>query len=152
MTVKILPGQESKKDSKKVKDENPDKPNIREYCNVEKVKDGVEFVVEKAKLTNSGWLIIETEDWVGFIHGKSPVAKNLMEIIAPGTHNKEGAAIVAVRSKRNKYGFVLGVDSDIKRWYFHDTEANVLELTEEEPDSFLPTTGLLSLEDILGTL
>ena len=151
MPTKILPGQEPKKDPKKSKEENPDKPNVREYCNENKTKDGEEFTIEKCKLTQSGWLIVETEEWVGFIHAKSAVAKNLMETIAPGTHNKKGFAIVAVRSKRNKYGFVLGVNNEIERWYFHDTEANTLELTEEEPDSFLPPSGMLSLDDIFGT-
>ena len=151
MAVKKLPGQEPKESSRKEKKQVDDKPNIREYIKANKTKDGETFVVEKCKLTDSGWLIVETVDWVGFIIGKAEVVVNLMETLAPQLHNKQGNQLVAVIAKKTKFGLVLGIDDELKCWYHLDTEASLLTLSEEEPESFLVPTGMLKLEDFLGT-
>lgn len=151
MAVKKLPGQEPKPSSKKVTDESVDKPNIREYFKSNSVKDGTPFPVEKCKLTLSGWLIVETDEWVGFIHGKAPVSKVLMTEIAPALHGQQGNQLIALVAKKSKFGFVLATDDEVKRWYDFNPESNLLEITEEQQESFLVPTGTLKLEDFLGT-
>lgn len=151
MAVKKLPGQESEPSKKKKSNEGEDKLNIREYIKLESPKDGTEFEVEKCKLTSSGWLIIETTDWVGFIHGKAAVAKTLMEEIAPALHGTEANQLLAIISKKSKFGFVLATEDTVKRWYHHIADANLLEIYEVQPEHFLLPTGALSLADFIGT-
>lgn len=151
MAVKKLPGQEVKEKSKETKAENLDKPNIREYLKANTIKDGTAFEVQKAKLTMSGWLIIETTDWVGFIHGKAAVAISLMTEIAPALHGKQGNQLIALTAKKTKFGFVLATDDEVKRWYDFNAESNLLEITEEQQESFLVPTGVLKLEDFIST-
>lgn len=151
MAVKKLPGQETKPETKKERSYQEDKPNIREYIKANSPKDGTEFAVEKCKLTDSGWLIIETTDWVGFIHGKATVAKTLMEEIAPAIHGTEANQLLAIISKKTKFGFVLATEDEVKRWYHHTPDSNLLEIYEVQPEHFLVPTGALSLEDFIGT-
>lgn len=151
MAIKKLPGQEPKPETKKNKSEVEDKLNIREYFKTMNPKDGTSFAVEKCKLTESGWLIVETTDWVGFIHGKAVVAKALMNDIAPALHNQQGNQLIALVAKKSKFGFVLATNDEIKRWYNFDIEKSLLEITEEQDESFLLPTGVLKLEDFLGT-
>lgn len=150
MAIKKLPGQEPKPASKKESDEPKDKPNIREYFKAHSVKDGTPFPVEKCKLTTSGWLIVETDEWVGFIHGKAPVAKVLMGEIAPALHGQQGNQLIALVAKKSKFGFALATDDEVKRWYDFNTESNLLEITEEQQESFLVPTGTLKLEDFIA--
>lgn len=151
MAIKKIPGQEPKAATKKSADDSPDKPNIREYFKNNTVKDGTPFAVEKCKLTVSGWLIVETEDWVGFIHGKAPVSKILMSEIAPALHGQQGNQLIALVAKKSKFGFVLATDDEVKRWYDFNPESNLLEVTEEQQESFLVPSGTLKLEDFIGT-
>lgn len=151
MTIKSLPGQESDKNKKGSKNTGEDKPLIREYLKRTDTTDGVAFPVQKAKLTMNGWLLIETNEWVGFINGKAAVSIALIDEIAPNLHNKEANCLVAVVSKKNKFGFVLGLDDEQKRWYHWDSEAVCLTISEEQDQSFLLPNGILTLEDFLGT-
>lgn len=151
MAVKKLPGQEPKPEAKKAKAEVEDKANIREFIKTHQVKDGTPFAVEKAKLTMSGWLIIETTHWVGFIHGKAAVAVALMTEIAPALHGQQGNQLIALVAKKSKFGFVLATDDEVKRWYDFNPESNLLEISEEQSESFPLPTGVLSLEDFIGT-
>lgn len=151
MAVKVLPGQEAKESKKASKKDAEDKLNIREYIKALGAKAGEAFVVKKAKLTQSGWLLVETTDWVGFIHGKAEVATNLMENIAPKLHNQQGNALMAVINPKNKYAFVLGTEDKLKLWYYFDSETQTLEAFEEQQSDFLLPTGILKLEDFLGT-
>lgn len=151
MAVKKLPGQDPKPKAEKVKAEVEDKPNIREFVKSHNVKDGIPFAVEKAKLTMSGWLIVETTHWVGFIHGKAAVAMALMTEIAPALHGQQGNQLIALVAKKSKFGFVLATDDEVKRWYDFNPENNLLEITEEQTESFLLPTGVLSLEDFIDT-
>lgn len=150
MTVKKLPGQESKPDTKRNKSEVEDKLNIREFIKGNNTKDGTPFAVEKCKLTLSGWLIVETTHWVGFIHGKAAVAVALMQEIAPALHNQQGNQLIALTAKKSKFGFVLATDDEVKRWYHFNAESNLLEISEEQDESFLLPTGVLSLEDFIS--
>lgn len=149
MAIKKLAGQEPKTEAKKAKVEEPDKLNIREYIKAHTVKDGTPFAVEKCKLTVSGWLIVETTDWVGFIHGKATVAVNLMTEIAPALHGQQGNQLIALVAKKSKFGFVLATDDEVKRWYDFNPESNLLEVSEEKSESFLLPTGVLSLGDFI---
>jgi hypothetical protein len=149
MTIKKLPGQETKPETKKVKAEEEDKPNVREFIQAKSIKDGVSFAVKKCKLTMRGWLIIETTDWVGFIHGKSAVAIALMTEIAPALHGQQGNQLIALVAKKSKFGFVLATDDEVKRWYDFNAETNLLEITEEQSEGFLIPTGVLSLGDFI---
>lgn len=151
MAVKKLPGQEPKAETKKAKGEAEDKLNIREFIKADNTKDGTPFAVEKCKLTLSGWLIVETTDWIGFIHGKAAVAVALMTEIAPALHNQQGNQLIALTAKKSKFGFVLATDDEVKRWYNFNAESNLLEISEEQDDSFLLPTGVLSLEDFIST-
>lgn len=151
MAVKKLPGQESKPETKKAKGEVEDKLNIREFIKADNTKDGTPFAVEKCKLTLSGWLIVETTEWVGFIHGKAAVAVALMTEIAPALHNQQGNQLIALTAKKSKFGFVLATDDEVKRWYNFNAESNLLEISEEQDESFLLPTGVLSLEDFINT-
>lgn len=149
MAIKKLPGQDPKPESKKVTDQSEDKPNIREYLKLHKDKDGTSYPVEKVKLTVSGWLIVETNAWVGFIHGKAAVAVALMSEIAPALHGIQGNQLVALIAKKNKFAFVLATDDEQKRWYSFDAEAQLLEASEEQDEGFLLPKGVLSLEDFI---
>lgn len=150
MAVKKLSGQDEQPKAKKTKSENEDKLNVREYIKLHNCADGTISGVLKCKLTMSGWLIVETEDWVGFIHGKAAVSISLMEEIAPALHGKEGNQLIALISKKSKFGFILATEDTVKRWYNFNQEANLLEITEEKDESFLLPTGILTLEDFLG--
>lgn len=151
MTIKALPGQEPKESKKSSRGEQEDKPVIREFIKRTGEADGTAYPVIKAKLTMNGWLLIETEEWVGFINGKAAVALALINEIAPSLHNQQANMLVAVISKKNKFGFVLGIDDEAKRWYTWDAEAFCLTIDEEQNQSFLLPTGVLTLEDFLGT-
>jgi hypothetical protein len=151
MTIKSLPGQEPEKAKKATRQAEEEKPLIREFLKRTSTVDGVAFPVCKAKLTMNGWLLIETEEWVGFINGKAAVALALIDEIAPNLHNQEANSLVAVVSKKNKFGFVLGLDDSQKRWYHWDSEAFCLTIAEEQDQSFLLPSGTLTLEDFLGT-
>lgn len=151
MAFKKLPGQEPKPEAKKAKAEVEDKANIREFVKTHGIKDGTPFAVERAKLTMSGWLIIETTHWVGFIHGKAIVAKALMEEIAPALHGQQGNQLIALVAKKSKFGFVLATDDEVKRWYDFNAENNLLEISEEQSESFSLPTGVLSLADFIDT-
>lgn len=151
MALKKLAGQETKADSKKEKAQNEDKPNVRDYIKAEAPKDGDVFVVEKCKLTDSGWLIIETTEWVGFIHGKAAVAKSLMNEIAPALHGTEANQLVALIHKKSKFGFVLATEDTVKWWYHYTPDSKLLEIYEVQPEHFLLPTGVLSLEDFIDT-
>lgn len=151
MTIKALPGQEPKESKKGSQGEQEDKPVIREFIKRTGESDGTAYPVIKAKLTMNGWLLIETEEWVGFINGKASVAIALMQHIAPNLHNLEANRLVAVISKKNKFGFVLGIDDTSKLWYHWDAEAFCLTSSEEQNLDFLLPTGVLTLEDFLGT-
>jgi hypothetical protein len=151
MAIKKLPGQDPKPKQEKIVEQSDDKPNIREFIKTHSVKDGIPFAVQKAKLTMSGWLIVETTHWVGFIHGKSAVAVALMTEIAPALHGRQGNQLIALVAKKSKFGFVLATDDEVKRWYDLNKETDTLEITEEQQESFLLPTGILSLEDFIGT-
>lgn len=151
MTIKSLPGQEPKESKKSSRGEQEDKPVIREFIKRTGVSDGTAYPVIKAKLTMNGWLLIETTEWVGFINGKATVAITLLSEIAPSLHNQEANMLVAVISKKNKFGFVLGIDDESKRWYTWDGEAYCLTIDEEQNEDFLLPTGVLTLEDFIGT-
>lgn len=151
MAVKKLPGQEPKAETKKAKAEDQEKLNVREYYKAENTKDGEAFGVVKVKLTMSGWLIVETEEWVGFIHGKAAVSVNLINTLAPQLHGKQANQLVAIAAKKSKFGFVLGLEDEVKRWYSFNPEANLLEITEEQEESFLIPTEPLKIEDFFAT-
>lgn len=151
MAVRKLPGQEVKPKSEKTISEVEDKLNVREFIKAHNVKDGTPFGVIKAKLTMSGWLLIETTDWVGFIHGKAAVAIALMNEIAPALHGQQGNQLIALVHKKSKFGFVLATDDEVKRWYDFNSESNLLEISEEQSENFLIPTGVLSLADFIGT-
>lgn len=151
MTIKSLPGQEPEKAKKASKGTDEEKPLIREFLKRTETPDGTAFPVQKAKLTMNGWLLIETDSWVGFINGKATVSLALIDDIAPNLHNQQANCLVAVVSKKNKFGFVLGLDDEQKRWYHWDSEAVCLTISEEQDQSFLLPTGTLTLEDFLGT-
>ena len=151
MAVKKLPGQEEKTKTEKTKDEDVEKPNINDFIRTEKPADGTAFVIEKCKLTLSGWLIVETTDWVGFIHAKTAVVKTLMQEIAPAGHGKQGNQLVALIGKKSKFKFVLATDDEIKMWYSFDPEANLLTMSVEQDEAFLLPTGALKLEDFMFT-
>lgn len=147
MAVKKLPGQEPKPETKKKSEEYQDKPKVQDYYKLNNTKDGETFAVEKVKLTDSGWLVVETEAWVGFIHGKSELARHVMETIAPMAHNKQGNLLVAVAAKKTKNKFVLGLEDEVKVWYYFDSERKLLELSVEKEEAFLVPEGMLKLED-----
>jgi hypothetical protein len=151
MTIKSLPGQEPEKAKKASRGSDEEKPLIREFIKRTETADGTAFAVQKAKLTMNGWLLIETDSWVGFINGKATVSLALIDDIAPNLHNQQANCLVAVISKKNKFGFVLGLDDEQKRWYTWDSEAVCLTISEEQDQSFLLPTGTLTLEDFLGT-
>lgn len=151
MTIKSLPGQEPEKAKKASKSTDEEKPLIREFLKRTETPDGTAFPVQKAKLTMNGWLLIETDSWVGFINGKATVSLALIDDIAPNLHNQQANCLVAVVSKKNKFGFVLGLDDEQKRWYHWDSEAVCLTISEEQDQSFLLPSGTLTLEDFLGT-
>lgn len=151
MTIKSLPGQEPKESKKAQRGESDEKPIIREFIKQTSATDGLAFPVQKAKLTMNGWLLIETTEWVGFINGKAAVSLALINEIAPNLHNQQANCLVAVISKKNKFGFVLGLDDAEKRWYHWDSEAVCLTISEEQDQSFLLPSGTLTLEDFLGT-
>lgn len=151
MTIKSLPGQEPEKAKKGTRQAEEEKPIIREFLKRTNTADGVAFPVQKAKLTQNGWLLIETDEWIGFINGKAAVSLALIDEIAPNLHNQQANCLVAVVSKKNKFGFVLGIDDEQKRWYCWDSEAVCLTSTEEQDQSFLLPSGILNLEDFLGT-
>lgn len=151
MTIKSLPGQEPEKSKKAQRGETDEKPLIREFIKRTGIADGTAYPVEKAKLTMNGWLLIETTEWVGFINGKAAVSLALVDDIAPNLHNQEANCLVAVISKKNKFGFVLGLDDEQKRWYHWDAESMALTISEEQDQSFLLPSGILTLEDFLGT-
>lgn len=151
MTIKSLPGQEPEKAKKASRSAEEEKPIIREFIKRTGATDGTPFPVIKAKLTQNNWLLIETDSWVGFINGKATVSLALIDDIAPNLHNQQANCLVAVISKKNKFGFVLGLDDAEKRWYHWDSEAICLTISEERDESFLLPTGTLTLEDFLGT-
>lgn len=147
MAVKKLPGQEPKPESKKTSDEYVEKPKVQDYYRLNSTKDGETFAVEKVKLTDSGWLIIETDSWVGFVHGKSELAKHVIGVLAPALHNKQGHQLVAISAKKEKNKFVLGLEDSVRMWYYYDSERKLLELSVEKDEGFLAPTGMLSIED-----
>lgn len=147
MAVKKLPGQEPKPEAKKETKDYADKPKVQDYFRENSTKDGESFVVEKVKQTDSGWVIVETSEWVGFINGKTELAKHLMLVIAPMAHNKQGNQLVAIAAKKTKNKFVLGLEDEAKMWYYFDQERKLLEITVEQEESFLIPEGLLKLED-----
>lgn len=147
MGIKKLPGQEPKAEAKKKTVEDPDKPKVQDYYKANATKDGETFAVEKVKLTDSGWMIVETDSWVGFVHGKTELCKHVMEVIAPFAHNKQGNQLVAIAAKKHKNKFVLGLEDEIKMWYYFDQERNLLELSVEKEEGFLIPEGLLKVED-----
>jgi len=151
MAIKKLAGQDAKPKSEKTVAQAEDKQNVREFIKAHSVKDGTPFAVEKAKLTMSGWLIIETTHWVGFIHGKAAVAIALMTEIAPALHGQQGNQLIALVAKKSKFGFVLATDDEVKRWYDFNSESNLLEISEEQSENFSIPTGVLSLADFIGT-
>lgn len=151
MTIKQIPGQEPEKSKKTTKEPEDEKPLVREFIRLKEIPDGTSFPVQKVKLTQNGWLLVETTMWVGFISGKATVSLALINDIAPNLHNQEANCLMAVISKKNKWGFVLGLDDDYKRWYHWDTETVCLTIAEEQDQSFLLPNGTLTLADFLGT-
>lgn len=147
MAVKKLPGQEPKSETKKEAQNYQDKPKVQDYYKENQTKDGETFIVEKVKKTDSGWLVVETNEWVGFINAKTELAKHVMDVIAPIAHNKQGNQLVAIAAKKTKNKFVLGLEDDVKMWYYFDQERNLLEITIEKEETFLVPEGLLKLED-----
>lgn len=151
MAIKKLPGQDPKPKTKESADQEEDKPNIREFFKSNTVKDGTPFAVLKCKWTQSGWLLVETTHWIGFINSKTAVAKTLLTEIAPALHGQQGNQLIALVAKKSKFGFVLATDDEVKRWYDFNTESSLLEITEEQQESFLVPSGTLKLEDFIGT-
>jgi len=147
MAVKKLPGQEPKKETSEKSDGYVEKPKVQDYYKMNSTKDGESFVVEKIKKTDSGWVIIETEEWVGFVHGKSELAKHLIDVLAPTAHNKQGHQLVAIAAKKQKNKFVLGLEDEVRMWYHFDAERKLLEISIEKDESFLVPGGLLQIED-----
>lgn len=123
MAVRVLGNQDVAPSKGKKKRAIPEtKPNIREFFKENPEQENNPYPVVRGKLTDSGWLLIETTEWIGFLHGGSKIATNLLDEILPGLNNKEGFRLVAIPAKGNKFGFVLGVDDEIKSWYAYDTE------------------------------
>lgn len=147
MAVRKLPGQDPKPEKEKKNPDYQDKPKVQDYYKQNSTKDGETFGVQKVKLTDSGWLVVETEDWVGFVHGKSELAKHVMDVIAPNAHNKQGNQLVAIAAKKTKNKFVLGLEDEVKMWYYFDSERKLLEMSVEKEESFLVPEGMLKLED-----
>src|SRR5688500_10421110 len=110
MAVKKLPGQEPKPEAKKESKDYQDKPKVQDYYKSNSTKDGETFAVEKIKGTDSGWLVVETESWVGFINGKTELAKYILNVLAPALHAKQGLQLVAIAAKKQKNKFVLGLE------------------------------------------
>lgn len=132
MAVTILNNQETKKPKTKGSKapRQKEKLNIREF-----VKDNPDaynsaYQVLKGRVTESGWLIIETTAWVGFIHAGSSVAENLIDEILPNLNGTKANTLVAIPNKANKYGFVLGVDDETEHWYTFDAEDESFSLSE----------------------
>lgn len=151
MAVKKLPGQEIKPETKKESKGYEDKPKVQDYYKQNQTKDGEAFAVEKIKLTESGWLIVETESWVGFINGKTSLAQYIINTLAPALHNKQGQQMVALASKKHKNKFVLGLEDEVRMWYYFDSEAKLLETSIEKEDFLAVTEGTLSIEDFMLT-
>jgi len=132
MAIRILDNQETQKPkSKRTKaSRQREKPNIREF--VKEFPDAYNsaYAVTKGKVTDSGWLIIETTAWVGFIHAGSSIAENLIDNILPSLNGTKANTLVAMPNKANKYGFVLGVDDETTHWYTFDSEDESFFLSE----------------------
>lgn len=137
MAVKILDNQETQKPkTKRTKSSRQkEKLNIREFVKEHPDSFGESFPITKGKVTDSGWLIIETNDWVGFIHAGSSVAENLIDQILPGLNGTKANSLVAIPNKANKYGFVLGVDDDVQRWYTFDSDDESFTISETQDKS-----------------
>ena len=137
MAITILNNQEvNKPKSKKSKTSRQrEKLNIREFTKEHPDCYGVGYPVIKGKVTDSGWLIIETTEWVGFIHAGSSVAENLIDEILPGLHGTKANTLVGIPNKANKYGFVLGVDDESQHWYNFDSEDESFSLSENKDKS-----------------
>lgn len=132
MAVRILDNQETQKPkSKRTKaSRQREKLNIREFVKEHPDAYNSAYAVIKGKVTDSGWLIIETTAWVGFIHAGSSVAENLIDNILPGLNGTRANTLVAIPNKANKYGFVLGVDDETLHWYTFDSEDESFSLSE----------------------
>ena len=135
MAVKLLGKQETTKQQPKTKSRNipKQKPPLKEYKASCKDWSDKVFNVVQGKLTNSGWLLIETSEWVGFIHGASSVVTNLLDEVLPELDGKQGYQLVAIISSSAKCGFVLGVDDENTCWYSLDTDSNSFECSLSDP-------------------
>lgn len=137
MAITVLSNQETKKPKSKANKatRQKEKPNIREFVKECPDSFGVGYPVLKGRVTESGWLIIETTDWIGFIHAGSSVAENLIDEILPGLNGTRANGLVAIPNKGNKYGFVLGVDDELLKWYVFDADEESFTLSEHQDKS-----------------
>lgn len=137
MAITILDNQETKKPKTKrnKSSRQREKLNIREFVKENPDCYGTFFPITKGKVTDSGWLIIETTDWVGFIHAGSSVAENLIDQILPGLNGTKANLLVAIPNKANKYGFVLGVDDSQQQWYTFDADDESFTISETRDKS-----------------
>lgn len=134
MAITLLDNQEPKKRTKtKTKStRQKEKPNIREYLSEHTLSGNESFPIIKGKVTQSGWLLIETEEWIGFIHSGSSVAENLLDNILPKLNGTKAFSLVAIPSKANKYGFVIGIENELEVYYSFDVEDESFILSEHE--------------------
>lgn len=147
MAIKKLVGQEEKPNKNKKSVGYEEKPKVQDFYRDNATKDGEKFVVEKVKKTENGWIVVETDEWVGFIRSNSTLGDYMMNVLAPSLHNKQGNQLVALAAKKAKNKFVLGLDDETRVWYHFDNETNLLTTSEEKEEAFLASDGLLSLED-----
>lgn len=133
MTIQILGGQEPPKKTRRNKfTRQREKLNIREFIKESPTRIQEAFPVERGKVSENGWLIIETTEWVGFIHAGSSVATNLLDDLLPKLTGTKANILVAIPSKTNKYGFVLGVDDRIQRFYSFDSDDESFTIGEQK--------------------
>jgi len=132
MTIQILGGQEPPKKTRRNKSTRQrEKLNIREFIKENPSRIQEAFPIERGKVSENGWLILETSEWVGFIHAGSSVATNLLDELLPKLAGTKANSLVAIPSKTNKYGFILGVDDSNQKYYTFDADEESFTVGEQ---------------------
>jgi hypothetical protein len=149
MTISILGSQGKPNKSSSSEDM---KPLVREYG-----KKNPEIYTEshnilRGKLSSSReWCILECEEYSILMKTSCQAVEDLYNNILPHVHGKKANALVSVPVKKNKFGAVIGVDSEQSLWYSYDAESMSFELTESKPVDNLKKQGGLTLSMFIDT-
>lgn len=109
------------------------KPVLRDLLKSDPDVDGKVFSVIRVGLNaQKTWVVLQTEDWIGFIDLNASLAKELLQVLDLFA-SQWGKALKAEVDKAERFCFSLYWDDEEKRYYDWVEEEMCMRILEEAP-------------------